>query len=1324
MNPLASILDKDKLTGPNFLDWRRKLKIVLDYERLYYVLDMIDPDPIDNDSSTEKVAAYHKWESDELKVRSYIKASMSSTLQEQYERVDSSVEIMEHLQELYGESSETARYDVTSKLFRMKMKDGTPVSDHVLQMINLIDQTEAFDLGLTFKIKVDLILQSLTPAFKGFISNFNMNKLIRSTKSLSELHGSLKTYEKTENILKVEGNDKGAVLAVSGPQKGKKKKKGKKQPSKKFKPTGGISKKGKEKKVQDECFHCKKKGHWKRNCPQYLASLKKPKEGTSTFFVIELNLGISSISHSWILDSAATSHICMSPQILKSKRLLKEGEVVLKVGNGELVTATTLGTCHLPMPSRHLILLDKVLHFPSAIRNIVSIPILTKCNYEFHFINNKCNIYYLNKFFGIALNVNGLYVLQMNENHNKELNTITTKRPRDNPNSKFLWHLRLGHIGDKRISKLEKEGMLPSLGLGPYPTCESCLKGKMTKSPFVGQNERAKETLELIHSDVCGPLSIVAKGGFQYFVIFTDDCSRFGYLYLMKHKSETFEKFKEFKNEVENQLGKSIKNLRSDRGGEYLSTEFQDYLKEHGIVSQVTPPYTPQHNGVSERRNRTLLDMVRSMMSFVDIPTSFWGYALQTALHVLNRVPTKSAPKTPYEIWYGKRPNLGYLKIWGSPAYVRKVFTEKLDSRSEKGQFIGYPKDSMGYYFYIPSDHKIVVSRNATFLEDRLVQEGSTGKEVDLDEEVSRGENSDQIDMSQKEQNPIEQEAPQETQPLRRSVRESRMPLRYTLVNQQVFESFMIGEAVHVDDPRNYEEAMSDIDSSKWLEAMNSEMDSMYSNQVWTLVDPPEGINPIGCKWVFKRKIGKDGKVETYKARLVAKGYTQKQGVDYEETFSPVAMLKSIRILLAIAAYYDYEIWQMDVKTAFLNGFLEEEIYMKQPEGFTSRNDSHKVCKLQRSIYGLKQASRSWNLRFDDAIKTFGFIKNVDEPCVYKKVGGSAIVFLILYVDDILLLGNDVAMMTSVKVWLSKTFSMKDLGEATYILGIRIYRDRSRRMIGLSQSIYIEKVLKRFNMLDSKRGLLPCRHGIHLSRSMSPKTPQERARMSQIPYASAIGSLMYAMLCTRPDIAFAVSVTSRFQSDPGENHWIAVKAILKYLRRTKDMILTYGSPELKMDGFTDSDFQTDTDDYKSTSGFVFLCNGGAVSWKSSKQSTIADSTTEAEYIAASEAAKEAVWMKKFITELGVVPSIEGAFPLNCDNNGAIAQAKEPRSHQKSKHIQRKYHILREYVGDGQIIVQKTPSADNVADPLTKPMSQEQLERHLEKMGIGYHNNWL
>ena len=233
---------------------------------------------------------------------------------------------------------------------------------------------------------------------------------------------------------------------------------------------------------------------------------------------------------------------------------------------------------------------------------------------------------------------------------------------------------------------------------------------------------------------------------------------------------------------------------------------------------------------------------------------------------------------------------------------------------------------------------------------------------------------------------------------------------------------------------------------------MNSELDSMKSNKVWELVDLPEGIKPIGCKWVYKRKKNAEGKVETFKARLVAKGYTQKAGIDYDETFSPVAMLKSIRILLSIAAALDYEIWQMDVKTAFLNGHLDESIYMVQPDGFVVKGQERKVCKLLRSIYGLKQASRSWNQRFDQAIKTFVFEQNVDEPCVYKRIKDGKVVFLVLYVDDILLIGNDVGNLSSVKLWLSQQFDMKDLGEANYVLGIRIFRDRKNKILALSQA--------------------------------------------------------------------------------------------------------------------------------------------------------------------------------------------------------------------------------------------------------------------------------
>ena len=436
-------------------------------------------------------------------------------------------------------------------------------------------------------------------------------------------------------------------------------------------------------------------------------------------------------------------------------------------------------------------------------------------------------------------------------------------------------------------------------------------------------------------------------------------------------------------------------------------------------------------------------------------------------------------------------------------------------------------------------------------------------------------------------------------------------------------------------------------------------------------------------------------------------------------------MIKSIRILFAIVAYYDYEIWQMDVKTAFLNGHLLEDVYMVQPEGFVNQKHPNKVCKLKKSIYGLKQASRSWNLRFDEKIKEFGFIKNEDEPCVYKKTSGSTVTFLILYVDDILILGNDIPSMRGVKAWLEKCFSMKDLGEAAYILGIKIYMDRPRRLIGLSQSTYIDKILKRFSMQDSKRGSLPMSHGTILSLSQCPSSKVDLERMNGIPYASAIGSIMYAMICTRPDVSYALSMTSRYQQNPGEGHWIAVKNILKYLRRTKDMFLIYGGLEenLSVKCYSDASFQTDRDDSKSQSGYVFIMNGGAVSWKSSKQDVVAQSTTESEYVAASEAAKEAVWMKKFIEELGVVPSIQDPLEIFCDNEGAIALAKEPRSHKRTRHIHRRFHYIRNEVERGEICIRKVHTDQNLADQFTKPLQPAKHEGHARAIGLRNSSEW-
>ncbi|KAH9781613.1 hypothetical protein KPL71_008538 [Citrus sinensis] len=383
------------------------------------------------------------------------------------------------------------------------------------------------------------------------------------------------------------------------------------------------------------------------------------------------------------------------------------------------------------------------------------------------------------------------------------------------------------------------------------------------------------------------------------------------------------------------------------------------------------------------------------------------------------------------------------------------------------------------------------------------------------------------------------------------------------------------------------------------------------------------------------------------------------------------------RILLSIAAVLDYKIWQMDVKTAFLNGHLEENIYIQQPDGFIQKGQEHMVCKLQRSIYGLKQASRSWNIRFDQAIKSFGFIQNIDEPCVYKKIQEKSVAFLILYVDDILLIGNDIGVLTTIKSWLAKQFDMKDLGEASYILSIKLLRDRKSKTLALSQAVYINKILARFRMENSKTGLLPFRHGITFSKDQSPKTSKEIERMRQVPYAEAVGSLMYVMLCTRPNVCFAVWMVCRYQFNIGPQYWNAVKHIIKYLKRTKNYMLVYSGDELIPVGYTDSDFMSDKDSRKSISGYVFTLESGAISWRSVKQSSIADSTTEAEYMAASEAAKEAIWLRKFLQDLDVVPAVTAPLKLFCDNSGAVAQSKEPRNHKKQKHIERKYHFIRE-----------------------------------------------
>ncbi|GJV95484.1 retrotransposon protein, putative, ty1-copia subclass [Tanacetum coccineum] len=470
---------------------------------------------------------------------------------------------------------------------------------------------------------------------------------------------------------------------------------------------------------------------------------------------------------------------------LRGSRKLKLGALSLYVGDGHHAAVEAIGKFHLCLPSGLVLILRNCHYAPSITRGIISVSCLYKDGFVNRFENdNSISVSRNNLIYFDAIPRDDIYeiVLSSSNTNDSSMYAVSNKRAKLNLDYALLWHCHLGHISKNCIQKLQHDGL-------PIQLTSSLLKSVFP---------------------------IMSRQGASYFVTFTDDFSRYGYVYLLKHKHEVFETFKLFQKEVENQLGKTIKSLRFDRGGEYMSQEFLDHLKEHRIIAHRTPPYTPQHNGVSERRNRTLLDMVRSMMSQTTLPKSFWDYALESDAHILNMVPTKKVDKTPYEVWHGQAPKLSIKCI-----------------------FVGYPKETMGYSFYYPPENKVFVARNAEFLKNSLIAQEESGSLEDLE---------------------IIQE--EDTHP-------------------------------SIDTSLNHEKDDQEID------------------------EPQSDINP-----------------------------------NY---------IRAIRILIAVVTFYDYEIWQMDVKTSFLNGYLNEDVYMEQPEGFVNQKFPNRVCKLKHSIYGLKQTSRQWN---------------------------------------------------------------------------------------------------------------------------------------------------------------------------------------------------------------------------------------------------------------------------------------------------------------------------------------------------------------------------
>ena len=443
----------------------------------------------------------------------------------------------------------------------------------------------------------------------------------------------------------------------------------------------------------------------------------------------------------------------------------------------------------------------------------------------------------------------------------------------------------------------------------------------------------------------------------------------------------------------------------------------------------------------------------------------------------------------------------------------------------------------------------------------------------------------------------------------------------------------------------------------------------------------PPGKTAIGSKWVFKTKINADGSINKHKARLVAQGYAQQHGIDYEETFAPVVKYVSLRTVLAIANQRNMELHQMDVNSAYLNGDIDVDIYMKQPEGFVDPANPNKVCKLRKGLYGLKQSGRVWNEKIDKYLKSQGYTPSDADPCIYVKHNKGKMVVIALYVDDTVIASDCNKMLHAAKRMLSEKFDMTDLGEAKSILGMSIRRNRKKGVLFVNQSAYLQSVLERFGMAECNPVSTPMEPGKHYE-----KTPDNEDGLDTREFQALIGSLVYASIATRPDISEAVGKLSQHMARPSKEHWTAAKRVLRYVKGTVELGLKFEhSTKFELVGYSDADWAGDVDTRKSTSGYAFMLGKAIVAWASKQQSVVALSTTEAEYIALASATKAAVWLRRLLQSLG-----EGQVRSTTifeDNRGAISLSTNPKDHSRTKHIDIKYHYVRHAVQMKEIDVE-------------------------------------
>lgn len=904
------------------------------------------------------------------------------------------------------------------------------------------------------------------------------------------------------------------------------------------------------------CTFCKKVNHVRDECHKYTKWLaKKQQKGDNkndssgnsnnnanvvqsvsderheSIFVVGKATG-------WLADSGCTTHISKSMDFFVD--FDKNHREIVSVANGHEETAKGKGTVILYTVNNKgessKITMNNVLYVPEVECSLLSVRRLDEKGFKTTFGNRQCMIKKNGIQYAVGDLKGGQYVLRLRN----ETQPGTRNECKLVKNKQKLcvhqWHRVFGHRDMNVIKNLASSGLVYEMHIAQCPPecknvcdddCSPCAKGKLCRLKVPKESlTRSNAILDLIHSDICGPFKTATPSGKRWLLTFIDDYSRYTTIYLLNKKSEAFEKFKEFKELMQTQFEKKIKCIRTDRGGEYMGNLFLNYLAKEGIDQDRTAPYSSFQNGVAERKNRYLVEMTNCMLLDADVAPSFWGEAMHHANFTQNILPSRSVDKTPHELWHGRIPINSYLRRFGAKCYVHvpDVNRTKSDPKADDGIFMGFDMHSKAYRVYVPSKHRIVISRDVRFLGDTHTHTikkstGSTAVKKQPEEK-----NGDQIEFEfsilQNESDvPVEEENGNDTTLQngienggadesasnddtntstedaddasdanndtivgnldRSSVNESFVSAESGDSDQETYKNHprqsirikqkpeRLIDVMHLnmistleDEPSTYIEASTCDEKLKWNAAMSEEFQQLQNSQTWVLVDLPRDRKAIGCKWVYKVKKDATGNIQKYKARLVAQGFSQKFGTDYDEVFAPVSRQSTFRIILSISAYANVDVYHFDAKTAFLNGDLKETIFMRQPPGFVKEGQEEQVCLLKKSIYGLKQSARVWNRALHTVLVDAGFIQSTWDQCFYTLRKDDGFVFILVYVDDILLSTNKQVLLDYTEKKMNENFCIENLGVISSYLGIQVTKNGSQ--YHLNQEVYIKKILNEF----------------------------------------------------------------------------------------------------------------------------------------------------------------------------------------------------------------------------------------------------------------------